>query len=161
VRRFAKPVREVIHADHEMDEAALRLSLQEHPVLPVIDADQIVGVLTRTELAEAAEKKNENVRITARVMMTTDLAFCYLDDDVSTARALMDKHGCNHVLVVDREQVLVGALERADLPASDGRAGSSEDLEPREEETQGVANTIQPGGLEVYHERPKIKAPHS
>ena len=104
VRRFARPVREIIHADQEMDEAALRLSLQEHPVLPVADGDEIVGVLARSELARAAQEQNRDVRITARVMMTTDLAFCYLDDDVATARALMDKHGCNHLMVVDREQ---------------------------------------------------------
>jgi CBS domain-containing protein len=165
VRRFACPVREVIHADHEMDEAALRLSLQEHPVLPVVDADQIVGVLARAELARAAEEQNRDVRITARVMMTTDLAFCYLDDDVATARALMDRHGCNHLMVVDRDQVLVGTLERDDLPAADpGDAGSRQErpevVEPREEHAQGVASTIQPSGLDVYDERPTIKAPH-
>src|SRR5919106_4790333 len=37
VRRFARPVREIVHADHEIDEAALRLSLQDHPVVPVSD----------------------------------------------------------------------------------------------------------------------------
>jgi CBS domain-containing protein len=166
VRRLARPVREIIHADQEMDEAALRLSLQEHPVLPVADADQIVGVLARSELARAAEEQNRDVRITARVMMTTDLAFCYLDDDVTTARALMDRHGCNHLMVVDRDQVLVGTLERDDLPAASARGTQSlqarpEVVEPRELATQGVANTIQPGGLEVYAERSRIKARRS
>ena len=71
------------------------------------------------------EEQNRDVRITARVMMTTDLAFCYLDDDVTTARALMDKHGCNHLMVVDREQVLVGTLERDDLPAASARETQS------------------------------------
>jgi CBS domain-containing protein len=165
VRRFTRPVREIIHADHEMDEAALRLSLQEHPVLPVADADQIVGVLARSELARAAEEQNRDTRITARVMMTTDLAFCYLDDDVTTARALMDKHGCNHLMVVDRDQVLVGTLERDDLPAASAGArqslqGRPEVVEPREEHGQGVASTIQPGGLDVYDERPTIRMPH-
>jgi len=166
VRRFARPVREIIHADHEMDEAALRLSLQEHPVLPVADGDEIVGVLARSELARAAEEQNRDVRITARVMMTTDLAFCYLDDDVTTARALMDRHGCNHLMVVDCNQVLVGTLERDDLPAAGAREPQSlrerpEVVEPREEQAQGVASTIQPGGLDVYDERPTIRAPRS
>ena len=165
VRRLARPVREVIHADHEMDEAALRLSLQEHPILPVADGDEIVGVLARSELARAAEEQNRDTRITARVMMTTDLAFCYLDDDVTTARALMDRHGCNHLMLVDRNQVLVGTLERDDLPAASARETQSaqeapEVVEPREEQAQGIASTIQPGGLDVYDERPTIKAPH-
>jgi CBS domain-containing protein len=163
VRRFVRPVREIIHADHELDEAALRLSLQEHPVLPVADADQIVGVLARSDLARGAKEQNPEGRVTARVMMTTDLAFCYLDDDVATARAMMDRHGCEHLLVVDRDQVLLGTLERDDLPAAGRPTGSVQErpevVEPREEHAQGVASTIQPGGLDVYTERLTIKAP--
>jgi CBS-domain-containing membrane protein len=147
-----------------MDEAAHRLSLQDHQVLPVADGDEIVGVLARSELARAAEEQNRDVRITARVMMTTDLAFCYLDDGVARAQALMDKHGCNHLMVVDREQVLIGTLERDDLPAASARETQSlqerpEVVEQREEHGQGVASTIQPGGLDVYDERPTIRAP--
>jgi CBS domain-containing protein len=165
VRRFARPMREIVHADHEIDEAALRLSLQEHPVLPVSDGDQIVGVIACTELAKAAEAKaSGTARVTARVVMTTDLAFCYLSDDVTTARALMDKHGCRHLMVVDRDRVLVGTLQRDDLPPVSDRASRSlqarpEVVEAREAHPQGVASTIQPGGLNVYAERPKLKAP--
>jgi CBS domain-containing protein len=166
VRRFAKPVRQVIHADHELDEAALQLSLQDHPVLPVADADQIVGVLARAELARAAKEQAPEARITARVMMTTDLAFCYLDDDVATAQALMDKHGCDHLLVADRNRELVGTLGRGDLPAaSPGQTRSLQErpevVDPREEHGQGVADTIQPGGLDVYAERLTIRSARS
>ena len=164
MRRFARPVREIIHADQEMDEAALRLSLQEHPVLPVADGDEIVGVLARSELARAAKEQNRDVRITARVMMTTNLAFCYLDDDVATARALMDKHGCNHLMVVDRSRrwsvrwsattCRRRAPARRDPCRSDRRSSNR-----AEEHAQGVASTIQPGGLDVYDERPTIRTP--
>ena len=162
VRRFARPVREIMHADHEMDEAALRLSLQEQPVLPVADGDEIVGVLSRSDLARAADEQTRGARITARVMMTTDLAFCYLDDDLTTARALMDRHGCDHLMVVDRSGVLVGTLERGALPpASAAETQPSqarpEVVEAREGHGHGAADTIQPGGLDVYDERPKIR----
>ena len=165
VRRFARPVREVVHADHEIDEAALRLPLQEHQVVPVSDGDQIVGVIARTELAKAAKAKaSGSARVTARVVMTTHLAFCYLDDDVTTAQALMDKHGCHHLMVVDRDRVLIGTLKRDDLPSVSKRARRSlqarpEVTVPREAHAHGVATTIQPGGLDVYAERPKLKAP--
>lgn len=166
VRRFAKPVREVIHADHELDEAALQLSLQDHAVLPVADADQVAGVLARADLEKATKEQRRDARITARMMMTTDLAFCHLDDDVATARALMDKHGCNHLLVADRNRVLVGTLERGDLPEASPEETQSlqeqpEVVEPREEHGQGVADTIQPGGLDVYAERLTIRSPRS
>jgi CBS domain-containing protein len=165
VRRFARPVREIVHADHEIDEAALRLSFQEHAVLPVADGDQIVGVIARTELAKAAKAKaSGTARITARVVMTTNLAFCYLDDDVTTAHALMVKHSCRHLMVVDRDRVLIGTLKRDDLPPVSDRVSQAlqarpKIVAPRETHAQGVASTIQPGGLDVYAERPKLKVP--
>lgn len=162
VRRFARPVNDIIHADHEMDEAALQLSLQEHPVLPVADGDQVVGVLARSELARAAEQQTRDALLTARVMMTTELAFCYLDDDVATAHALMEKHDCDHLMVIDREGVLVGTLQRGDLPAASPGATQAQqerpEIEAHENRAQGVASTIQPGGLDVYDERPTIRA---
>jgi hypothetical protein len=74
----------------------------------------------------------------------------------------MDKHGCDHLMVVDGARVVVGTLERHDLPpmsASESRSlqRRPEVVEAREEHSQGVANTIQPGGLHVYAERPRIK----
>jgi CBS domain-containing protein len=164
VRRFVRPVREIVHADHEIDEAALRLSLQEHPILPVADGDEIVGVLTPADLARAAKEANPEAKITARVIMTTHLAFCYLDDDVATGRAMTDRHGSDHLLVVDRNHVLVGTLARRDLPPGMQRATRSlqrrrDVVEAREKHGQGVASTIQPGGLDVYTDRLTIKVP--
>jgi CBS domain-containing protein len=161
---FARPMRETVHADHEIDEAALRLSLQERPLLPVIDADEIVGVLTQRDLARAREAvKAEDARLTARVVMSSDLAFCYLDDDAATARTLMDRHGCDHLLVIDADQALVGVVGRKDLPAVSAAEARSRDrpdvIEPREDDAPGVAKTIQPGGLDVYADRPKIRPP--
>jgi CBS domain-containing protein len=164
VRQFARPIRETVHADQEIDEAALRLSLQEKPLLPVTDADEIVGVLTQRDLVRARKAEQAEVaQLTARVVMSSDLAFCYLDDDVATARALMDRHGCDHLLVIDADQALVGLVGREDLPAVSAAEARSHDrpevAEPRIEDASGIAKTIQPGGLDVYAERPKLKAP--
>jgi hypothetical protein len=76
----------------------------------------------------------------------------------------MDRHGCRHLMVVDRDRVLVGTLERDDLPPVSERVRRAlqarpEIVAPRETHAQGIASTIQPGGLDVYAERPKLKAP--
>jgi CBS domain-containing protein len=163
VRQFARPMREIVHADQEIDEAAVSLSLQEGPLLPVIDGDEIVGVLTQGDLVRARQAEQaEGAQLIARVVMSSDLAFCYLDDDVATARALMDGHGCDHLLVIDADQALVGLVGREDLPAVSAAEAPSHDravvVEPRGEDAPGIAKTIQPGGLDVYAERPKLKA---
>ena len=161
VRDFVRPLRETVHADHAIDEAVLRLSLQEHPILPVADGDEIVGVLGQAELA-GARAASDSARLAARDVMTAELAFCYLDDAVKVAHALMDRHSCDHLLVVDPERTLVGILARDDLPpVSEAEAQSVRDqsdlLDSREENTQGIASTAQPGGLDVYAQRPTIK----
>jgi hypothetical protein len=84
VRQFARPIRETVHADQEIDEAALRLSLQERPLLPVTDGDEIVGVLTQRDLVRARKAAQaEEARPTARVVMSSDIVFCHLDDDAT------------------------------------------------------------------------------
>lgn len=165
VRDLARPVRETLHADQEVDEAALRLSLQEIPVLPVADGDEIVGVLTRDHLAAAREaEESESARITARMVMSSDLAFCYLDDDTTTAHTLMDLSGSDHLLVIDVEGALVGILGRHDLPPARTTQAQSlqrQDLVEPRHRVAGVAKTVQPGGLDVYADRPKIRLPQS
>jgi CBS-domain-containing membrane protein len=164
VRQFARPIHETVHADQEIDEAALRLSLQERPLLPVTDADEIVGVLTQRDLVRARKAAQaEGARPTARAIMSSDTAFCYLDDDAAVARALMDRHGCDHLLVIDADQALVGLVGREDLPAVGAAEARSHErpevVELRVEDASGIAKTIQPGGLDVYADRPKIKLP--
>jgi CBS domain-containing protein len=157
---LARPVDETLHADQEVDEAALRLSLQEIPFLPVIDGDEIVGVLTREHLAAASEAEaDQSARISARTIMTSDLAFCYGDDDAATARGLMDRHGTDHLLVVDKEQALVGVLAREDLP--DGDAKPAPAGGPSRQGPSDAARNVHPGGLDVYADRPKIVVPRT
>ncbi len=164
LRDLVRPAREILHADQEIDEAALRLSLQEIPILPIEDGDEIVGVLTHKHLAQGrATAPETDAKVTARVIMTGDFAFCYLDDDPATARALLDRHASDHLLVVDAEGGLVGILGREHLPSVS--AARTEALKHRAEVVEerenggGVARTVQPGGLDVYADRPTIRRP--
>lgn len=155
---FARPVGEIIHADQEIDEAALRLSMQEHPFLPVADGDEIVGVLTYTDLARGRRARAlESAPLTARVLMSTGFAFCYQDDAVTTAHALMDRHGREHLLVVDADGALVGMLRRADLPASAQAPGNPQHSGMRQEPGRGIADPAPPSGLDVYADRPRVR----
>lgn len=161
--RFARPVGDIVHADQEIDEAALRLSMQEHPFLPVADGDEIVGVLTYADLARGRRARTlESAQVTARVLMSGELPFCYQDDAVPTAHALMDANGRDHLLVVDSEGGLVGMVSRKDLPqagsqeAADAQVRADHPGMPREP-AQDVADPAKTSGLDVYSDRPRIQ----
>jgi CBS-domain-containing membrane protein len=89
--------------------------------------------------------------------MSTGLAFCYQDDAVTTAHALMDRHGREHLLVVDADGALVGMLRREDLPAGAQAAGIPQDPDGPQEPGRGVADPTPPSGLDVYSDRPRVR----
>jgi CBS domain-containing protein len=161
IGELARPVTEIIHADHRIDEAVLRLSLQKRPVLPVVDGDEIIGVLTRHDVPRAREA-SEPAHVTARELMNAALPFCYLDDGPMIAHALMERHACEYLLAVDRGGNLKGVLGREDLPLANHEEvrlvrRQLEALGSREADARGMASTTNPGGLEVYAQQPTIK----
>jgi CBS domain-containing protein len=163
VREVLSPVGDTVHPDHELDEALDRLEGQEFGVLPVLDGDQIVGMLSRSGIWAGKEASSRTPRrVTVRHVMSTALAFCYLEDTADTARAMMDRHGVDHLLVVDESMYLVGLVHRSHLPSGSEAAAAAlahepAVAEPRETATEGVSSTMQPGGLDVYADRPTIK----
>lgn len=161
--RFARPVGEIVHADQEIDEAALRLSMQEHPFLPVADGDEIIGVLTYADLARGRRARTlESAQITARVLMSGGLAFCYRDDPVTTTHALMDANGRDHLLLVDADGGLIGMVSRADLPPATAREAGDAQVSPDHpgmprKPARGDAGPAHTSGLDVYADGPRIQ----
>lgn len=157
VHQLARPVPEIVHADREIDEADLKRSLQDCAFLAVADGDEIVGMLTHADLAQAQEARTvEATRVTARMIMTPDLAYCFAEDDAATARALMARHKCQHLFVIEPDGALVGIVGCADLASARSDA-APEGAGARGKAKGGVAATMQPGGLEVYADRPRIR----
>jgi len=54
--------------------------------------------------------------LTARDATTAEAASCFADDEVRSARAMMDRHACDHLVVVGPDDAPVGVLARDDLP---------------------------------------------
>src|SRR3546814_7883298 len=84
------PTTEVVHLDQSLIDAANRLRLFSLPVLPVVDGDEIVGLLT-FEAVEARQRLSpEDLAETAvRDHMSAEVAFCRTDESMETVRAIM------------------------------------------------------------------------
>src|SRR3546814_5150212 len=83
------PTTEVVHLDQSLIDAANRLRLFSLPVLPVVDGDEIVGLLT-IEAVEARQRLSpEDLAETAvRDHMSAEVAFCRTDESMETVRAI-------------------------------------------------------------------------
>jgi predicted transcriptional regulator len=153
VRHFLRPSPDNIHPDMGAAEARRRFADQDLKLLAVTDGTEVVGTLTPTDL-----ERSGNGELAVRHMMNVHLTFCFADDGAATALMLLERQASDCLLVIESDGVLIGMLCRDDLPAMADRAPSSLGNSGSHDVTSGaVASTIQPGGLQVYPDRPTIK----
>lgn len=155
-RDLMVPTSEVVHLDQSLEDAANRLRRFGLPALPVVDGDEIVGVLTAEAVAEMAMSAAADLGETAvRDHMSAEVAFCRADESAQTAQAVMEQGGHPRLLVIDDKGELCGLLAAADAePHGDGRrdAGESHRVTTPGRATGGPLH--QPPGFSV---KPVIK----
>ena len=111
------PTTEVVHLDQSLKDAADRLRRFGLPLLPVVDGDEIVGVVTGEALEEMAAAEVDLAHTAVRDHMSAEVSFCRPDESVQTARAIMEKGGHRRLLVVDDKGRLCGLLASTDAEA--------------------------------------------
>lgn len=129
----------VIGPEMVLKEAAERMRDLDSGVLPVGQQDRVVGMLTDRDItirATAAGKDPNQTRVEA--VMTPDVVYCYEDEDARDAARKMEEHQLRRLIVLNRDERLVGILSLGDLAvhtADDRLAGEvaeavSEPAEP-------------------------------
>ncbi len=101
--------------------AAQRMIEEEKGPLPVVDAGQVVGMMTDRDLVArvvAAGRDPRSVRVGD--IDTHDLVTIGPDADVEEARRLMAQHQLDRILVVEEDMHLVGIISEADIRSDEG-----------------------------------------
>ncbi|MGE3932211.1 MAG: CBS domain-containing protein [Rhodospirillaceae bacterium] len=99
----------LVHPDHPLTEALHRMHEGGVPIAPVVDGDEIVGVVS--EAAAAGHAPDAAVR----EAMATTFPFLYEHDSCAMASGLAAATGASHIAVVDADRRLVGIVAaRAD-----------------------------------------------
>lgn len=89
--------------------------------VPVCDGKQVRGIITERDLAiRAVAQGLDPVMSVAEQVMCVDVPACYEDQEVSEASALMEEKHVRRVVVLDREDSLVGILSLTDIVAKCG-----------------------------------------
>ncbi|WP_119421895.1 CBS domain-containing protein [Desertibaculum subflavum] len=158
------PTDEYLHPDHPVSEAAGRMRAAHLSMLPVVDGDEIVGIYTLAHLAQRKDQPPvpaaaEDARASrVRDHMSADIPYCYEQDDIGTARQLLERHDLPWLLVVNRDDEYVGLIS-AESASEAGPAGaaSPRPAARRARATGRARTTDETGTPGVYAVRPKLR----
>lgn len=121
------PEPETIEPQVDLEEASARLVVNKHGCLPVLDGDELIGILTATDLlAEMAQVRLEPGAAGSLLdrdvesIMTAHVMAVYEDDPLMEGAARMHQYGIRHLPVIDGLDRVVGILSERDVLESVG-----------------------------------------
>ena len=105
-------------------------------ILPLREGDRLVGMITDRDIAVRAVAEGKGPDTPIREVMTSDVKYCYEDDDTDDVARNMADSQVRRLPVLTRDKRLVGIISLGDMAVTDGseRAG------------EAVAGISQPGG---------------
>ena len=138
VKEVMTPNVEVIHPDSTLQDAAEKMKTLDVGPLPVCEGDRVVGMITDRDVTVRAVAEGYDPWTTpVRQAMTPEVISCYEDQDVAEAARLMKDKQVRRLLVLSRDQRLVGLVSLGDLAVGLGDEQiSSETLERVSEPNQ-------------------------
>lgn len=116
VQEIMTPYVEVIHPDATLKEAAEKMSRLEVGPLPVCDGERLVGMLTDRDITIRATAYGSDPNTTkVRDAMTSEVVYCFADQEVQIAAQMMEMRQIRRVPVLDRDKRLVGIVSLGDV----------------------------------------------
>lgn len=159
-----RPLDEVVHIDQDLSDAQVRMQRFQTSFLPVVDGDEIVGILTARDIyGEPPATTSDASAAKVRDRLSRDVAFCYEADELETVKAVIHESGQRRLLVADEDHQLVGLLTLERVAAALRDCGPRRPPVPRRRpdrrltKTAGRAKGADPGTIGVYAVKPKIR----
>jgi CBS domain-containing protein len=106
---------QLANPDMSLQDAARLMGRCDAGVLPVGENDRLVGMLTDRDIAIRAVADGRGPDSKVRDAMSTDLQWCYDDDDVEEALMRMGEQQIRRMPVLSHEKRLVGIVSIGDL----------------------------------------------
>jgi CBS domain-containing protein len=101
-----------------LSEVAARMRDLDVGIIPVCDGRKIQGTVTDRDIVlRAVADELDPAMTVAEEVMTSEVTFCFEDEDVDEASALMEENQIRRLVVLDREMQLVGILSLGDIAA--------------------------------------------
>src|SRR5437773_273650 len=121
IRDIMTPDVEYVWPDDTLQEAAVKMKNLDVGPLPVCDRERIAGMLTDRDITVRAVATGLDPRSTrVSEVMSHSVIYCYEDEDAEDAARLMQERQVRRILVLNRDQRLVGIVSLGDLAAETG-----------------------------------------
>jgi CBS domain-containing protein len=117
---MTKDVR-VISPKQSIREAAQTMLDIDAGVLPVGENDKLVGMITDRDIAVRGVALGKGPDVSVGDVMTTDVKYCFDDQDVDEVTQNMGDNQVRRLPVVNREKPLVGILWLGDVAQCGGQ----------------------------------------
>jgi CBS domain-containing protein len=106
----------VSRPDATLREAAQTMRELDSGVLPIGEDDRLLGILTDRDITIRATAEGKDPNSTpVREVMSSEVVACFEDDDEQDAAAKMQEHQLRRLVVLDRNERLVGIVSMGDL----------------------------------------------
>lgn len=118
VRDAMTPRAETIGPEETLQAAAVKMRTLNVGALPVKENDHLVGMVTDRDLAiRGAAPGRDPTHTPVREAMTPQVVWCFEDQDTIEAARIMEDKAIRRLMVLDRQERLVGVLSVDDLAA--------------------------------------------
>jgi len=109
---------EKISSAATLEQAAEQMKTHNVGLLPVVDGDEVIGVVTDRDIVLRAVSERLRPEMTrVREVMTPNVIFCYEDEDIAVASLVMEKNLVHRLIVLNRNKKLAGIVSLSDLAA--------------------------------------------
>lgn len=111
---------QVANPDDTIQQAAQIMERIDAGVLPVGQDDRLVGIITDRDIAIRAVARGRESDTPVRDAMSSEVLYCYDDDDAGEVLGNMGKQQLRRMAVLNRDKRLVGMVSIGDLAKTDG-----------------------------------------
>jgi CBS domain-containing protein len=118
----------VARPDTTLQEAARIMSKNDVGALPVGENGMLVGMITDRDIAVRGVAEGMSPETKVADVMTTEIRYCFDDEDVDDALRNMSDIQVRRLLVVNREKRLVGIISLSDTATTHDAQATGEAL---------------------------------
>ncbi len=115
----------LVNPETSIKEAALMMRDGDFVMMPVGEADRMIGTISDRDMAIRAVALDKGPETKVRDVMTSGVAWAYETDSVDKAVKIMSERQVRRLPVVDENKRLVGIVALGDLAVKDSEKDSS------------------------------------